>query len=46
VLTEPALATAMADESRVLASGLSWRAVAAQFHGVTRGLLQYADVPA
>jgi polysaccharide biosynthesis protein PslF len=46
VLTEPALATAMADESRVLASGLSWRAVAAQFQGVTRRLLQYADVPA
>jgi glycosyltransferase involved in cell wall biosynthesis len=46
VLTDPSLAAAMAEEARMLASGLSWRAVASQFQGVTRQLLQYADVSA
>jgi hypothetical protein len=35
----------MATEARVLASGLNWRAVAAQFQGVSRRLLEFADVP-
>lgn len=46
ILCDPQLAAAMGDEARVLASGLSWRAVAAQFQGVTNGLLQYADAHA
>jgi glycosyltransferase involved in cell wall biosynthesis len=46
VLSEPTLAAAMADEARVLAGELSWRAVAAQFQGVARRLITYADVPA
>jgi glycosyltransferase involved in cell wall biosynthesis len=46
VLCDPQLAAAMGGEARVLASGLSWRAVAAQFQGVSRGLLQYADAHA
>jgi glycosyltransferase involved in cell wall biosynthesis len=46
VLSEPALAASMAGEARVIASGLSWRAVAGQFQDVSRRLLQYADVPA
>ncbi len=46
VLGEPTLAAAMAVEARALATGLSWRAVAAQFQGVTRRLLKYADATA
>jgi glycosyltransferase involved in cell wall biosynthesis len=45
ILTDPTLAASMAAEARVLASGLNWRAVAAQFQGVSRRLLEYADVP-
>jgi polysaccharide biosynthesis protein PslF len=43
VLCNPQVASAMGDEARVLASGLSWSAVASKFQGVTDGLLQYAD---
>jgi glycosyltransferase involved in cell wall biosynthesis len=43
VLTEPTVASAMADEARILASGLSWEAVANQFQGLTHRLFEYAD---
>jgi glycosyltransferase involved in cell wall biosynthesis len=46
VLSEPALASAMASEARVLASGLSWEAVAHQFQGLTHRLFQFADAHA
>jgi glycosyltransferase involved in cell wall biosynthesis len=46
VLSEPAVATAMAAEARVLSAGLSWQAVASQFQGVTRRLLAYANAAA
>ena len=45
ILANPTLADAMAAEARILATGLNWRAVAAQFQGVSRRLLEYADVP-
>jgi polysaccharide biosynthesis protein PslF len=43
VLSEPILGAAMADEARVLASGLSWEAVAIQFQGLTHRLFEFAD---
>jgi glycosyltransferase involved in cell wall biosynthesis len=46
VLSDSTLSTAMAKEARALASGHSWDAVAAQFQGVARRLLEFADARA